>query len=110
MRYVAVLLALAAVCALAGCGGSSSAHTTYTLRPLSPLGAGITVQITGPAAAARQVLHEFKASRQGDFVSASNTSGPKDCSVTADNGKVRITVYGSNGLSQTFCSALQGRF
>jgi len=108
----AALLALVAVTALllAGCGTSSSSNATYTLKPLSPLGAGITVQISGPPAAARLVLDRFKASRQGDFVSASGVSGPKDCAVSADGGKATITVYGSNALSQTFCGALQGRF
>ena len=94
----------------AGCGASSPSNASYTLKPLSALGAGITVQISGPPAAARLVLDRFKASRQGDFVSASGVSGPKDCAVSADGGKVTITVYGANGLSQTFCGALQGRF
>lgn len=111
MRAALLALAAVAMLVLVGCGGGSSAgNGSYTLKPLSPLGAGITVQITGPAAATRQVFQAFKASRRGDFVSASGVSGPKDCAIPADGGKVTITVYGSNGLSQTFCSALRGRF
>jgi hypothetical protein len=110
MRAASLALATAALM-LAGCGGSSSAgNVSYTLSPRSPLGAGISVQISGPPTATRLVLQRFEASRQGDFVSASGVSGPKDCAISAGGGKVTITVYGSNGLAQTFCGALQGRF
>jgi hypothetical protein len=114
MRAAVLVLVSIAALALAGCGGSSKSGSpsdvSYTLRPLSPLGAGITVQISGPAAPAQLVLRRFKASRRGDFTSASAVSGAKDCAVLAGGGKVTIRVYGSNGLSQTLCNALKGAF
>lgn len=109
-RYTPLgVAAVTVVLMLAACGSTTTA-AGYTLKPLSPLGAGITVRIAGPRAEARRVLAAFNASRRGDYTTATNASGQKDCAVPAAGGRVTISVYGTNAFSQVLCSAIRGRF